>query len=192
MKKSHKAVVLISILIFSLMTSACAKQYLSGTTPNTVVAASENSTIQSEGDFGAKAALQAKDLSLNQMLVYAIQDEFLAHAEYERMLATFGEQKPFQNIIKSEETHIEMLKPLFEKYKFALPVEPSKNHLIMPPSIATSLKTGVQAEIDNIAMYDLFLKQPLPEDVKNVFITLMNASKNHLDAFQKNLPKNES
>jgi hypothetical protein len=51
------------------------------------------------------------------------------------------------------------------------------------------LKAGVQAEIDNIAMYDSFLQQTLPEDVKLVFVELRDASKNHLASFQRQLKR---
>ena len=37
------------------------------------------------------------------MLTYAIQDEYLAHAEYDYILKNFGDQRPASNIIKAEE-----------------------------------------------------------------------------------------
>jgi len=139
--------------------------------------------------FGASGASQEKQLTLEKMITYAIQDEFLARAEYEHIINKYGDVKPFANIIKAEESHIAMLKPLFGKYNFSVPVDNAKDHLITPTDIKESLKTGVQAEIDNIAMYERFLKEPLNDDVKAVFTELLNASKNHLEAFQKNLNK---
>ena len=62
---------------------------------------------------GAKAALADKDLTLTDMLTYALQDERIARAEYEVILGAFGNARPFSNIIKAEETHIRYLTDLF-------------------------------------------------------------------------------
>jgi hypothetical protein len=47
----------------------------------------------------------------------------------------------------------------------------------------------VQAEIDNIAMYESFLEKELPADVAGLFAELKRASENHLRAFQNNLSR---
>lgn len=163
---------------------------VSKTAPETTSNTAKESSISNSNDaIGAAAAKNDKDLTLSEMLTYSIQDEYLAHAEYEYILKTFGNQRPFSNIIKAEESHISMLKPILQKYNIEIPVDNSKDHLIIPKNINESLEAGVQAEIDNIAMYEQFLKLELPEDVKTLFVELMNASKSHLDAFQKNLNK---
>jgi len=137
--------------------------------------------------FGAKGAQQATDPTLEQMLTYAIQDEYLARAEYEYIIGKFGSVRPFSNIVKAEETHIDLLKPLFEKYGFQLPADTAKDHLIVPKDLKEALETGVQAEIDNIAMYESFLVKTIPDDVRTVFERLKNASENHLRAFRNGL-----
>ena len=38
-------------------------------------------------------------------------------------------------------------------------------------------------------MYEEFLKQDIPQDIKDTFIALRDASKNHLNAFEKNSNK---
>jgi hypothetical protein len=38
-------------------------------------------------------------------------------------------------------------------------------------------------------MYESFLKEKLPEDIKSVFVELRDASKNHLSAFENSLKK---
>ncbi len=135
--------------------------------------------------FGAAGANSDTELTIADMLTYAIEDEYLAHGEYEYIIETFGSQRPFSNIIKAEETHISMLEPLFEQYGVILPADQSGDHLILPADISEALQAGVQAEIDNIAMYDTFLSQDLPEDIRQVFIDLMEASEKHLEAFQR-------
>jgi len=137
--------------------------------------------------FGAKGAQQSKDPTLQQMLTYAIQDEYLAHAEYEYIINKFGPVRPFSNIIKAEENHISMLKPLFEKYGFQVPKNTAKEHILIPKDLKEALETGVQAEIDNIGMYNILLNKQLPEDVRNIFERLKNASGNHLRAFRNGL-----
>lgn len=161
------AVAMFSLLTFTTMTSATGSDYGSG---------------------GA----QAKDsFTLEEMLVYAIQDEYVARAEYEKIMEVYGVQKPFSNIIVSEENHIAMLKPLFANHGIPLPADTSADHVVVPSSLLEAYKTGVQAEINNIAMYDKFLEQVLPTDVRSAFIKLRDASYNHLNAFQNKVNQAE-
>jgi hypothetical protein len=137
-------------------------------------------------DFGAGGASTDTDLTLEDMLTYAIQDEYLAKAEYEAILAEFDVTRPFTNILKAEIQHISALVPLFNTYSFILPADTAKDHVILPDTLQEIYSIGVEAEIANIAMYEKFLAQPnLPEDVKTVFTALMNASENHLAAFER-------
>ncbi|MDN5302939.1 MAG: hypothetical protein PWQ60_2453 [Thermoanaerobacteraceae bacterium] len=159
---------------------------------NKTVDDNKESSVKSEvqvekSDFGAKEAISDNNLNLEKMLRYAIEDEFLARSEYEAIIEKFGQVKPFTNIIKAEEKHISMLKDLYSKYNYKIPEDNSKDHIIIPQNLNDSFKAGVNAEIDNIAMYDKFLKQDIPDDIKKVFVELRDASKNHLSAFQKNV-----
>lgn len=137
--------------------------------------------------FGAEAAKADKQLTLENILNYAIQDEFLARARYLLAIEKFGQQRPFINIINAEENHISYLIPLFTKYNVVLPLDDSGYYVKVPVNIVESLEEGVQGEIENIAMYERFLNQNIPNDVKNVFILLRKASENHLQAFQRAL-----
>lgn len=132
-------------------------------------------------------SLAIKHPTLDQMLYYAIEDEFIAKAEYEKIIEKFGPIKPFTNIILSEERHIQALIPLYTSRGWAVPTDESATHVVVPDSIKQACEIGVQAEINNIAMYDHFLKQNLPFDVKMVFQNLKAASYNHLNAFQNKL-----
>jgi len=135
-------------------------------------------------EFGSGAATEDKTYTLTEMLTYAIQDEYLAHAEYEAIIRTFGAQRPFTNIIKSEETHIARLEPLFTAYGVTKPVNTADSYTVVPATLLEAMETGVTAEIHNIAMYEKFLSQDLPDDVRLVFTALKNASENHLKAFE--------
>ena len=141
----------------------------------------------SAADFGAKAALETSSLTLPEMLTYAIQDEYLARAEYALIITKYGSIRPFSNIIKAEERHISYLIPLFEHYGYDVPEDIADEYVIIPQDIKTSLELGVNAEIENIAMYESFLKKDLPEDVRDIIERLKAASENHLRAFRNAL-----
>lgn len=139
--------------------------------------------------FGAKGAQQSSDPTLEQMLTYAIQDEYLARAEYSFIINEYGPVRPFSNIIRAEEQHIKMLVPLFTTYGFSVPEDNAEQHIVVPKDLKEALETCVQGEIDNIDMYEAFLNTSLPEDVRDVFERLQNASGNHLRAFRNALSR---
>lgn len=138
------------------------------------------------GAVGAENTIDA-ELSLESMLNYAIEDEYLARAEYQKIIATFGSQQPFTNILKAEEKHVTWLEPLFAKYQVNIPEDRGLEQAVVPNDSNETLSIGVAAEIANIDMYTRFLAQELPMDVRDVFERLRKASKNHLTAFQKRL-----
>ena len=140
-------------------------------------------------DFGAQGALARSELSLADMLSYSIQDEYLARAEYELIMDEYGEMRPFSNIIRAEEKHIGEVRDLMNTHGVDVPADTAKEHVVLPADLKKALETGVQAEIDNIAMYDHFLSMDLPDDVRSVFESLKSASENHLRAFRNNLRK---
>ena len=141
-------------------------------------------------DYGASGASTKTNYTLEEMLTYAIQDEYLARAEYDKIMDVFGSQRPFSNIIKAENTHVDLLEPLFGAYKIDIPQDTADKLTVVPATLTEAFETGVQAEIDNIAMYNKFLSQELPDDVREVFTELRNASENHLKAFENGLSRN--
>jgi rubrerythrin len=141
--------------------------------------------------WGSVSALDTENLTLEAMLIYAIQDEYSAYAEYDYILNNFEVTKPFSNIINAEASHIQSLLPLFETHEIEVPYNDAENHLIPVTDLADTFRTGVIAEILNIDMYNLFLEQDLPDDVRDVFVALRDASVKHLAAFEQNLAKYE-
>ena len=139
--------------------------------------------------YGAKGALADKNLTINDMLMYAAQDEYLAHGEYLAIVDKFGSQKPYTNIISAEETHLAYLKEVYLAYGLDFPADESASHIVGPANLLEAAETGVQAEIDNIAMYELFLTYDLPENVFEVFSALKSGSDSHLLSFQKQVDK---
>jgi len=141
--------------------------------------------MAAETPYGSASALADESLTLNEMLTYAIQDEYAAKAEYLEILNTYGQVKPFSSIIKAETKHISSLIPLFETNGIAIPINDADSHVVLPGSLNESYVVGVEAEIKNIAMYDSFLEEDLPSDVRTVFESLKAASESHLAAFQR-------
>ncbi len=137
-------------------------------------------------DFGAAGASNDTTYTLEEMLEYAIEDEYLAYAEYELIIEELNASRPFTNIIKAEKAHIEIVETLFKAYDLPLPEIDASSYIILPDSINDALEEGVKAEIANIAMYEAFLKEDLPEDIKLAFENLKRASEFHLAAFEGN------
>jgi len=126
------------------------------------------------------------EYSVEEMLLYAIQSEYLAQAEYDAIITNLGAVKPFTNIVLAEGTHIEMLETLFAAYGLTLPENTAASQVVIPESISQAISTGIESEQAVIAIYEQFLSQTnLPDDVRSTFEYLLQASVNHLTAFQK-------
>jgi len=101
---------------------------------------------------------------------------------------------PNSNIKDAEEQHIAWLKDIYASLGIPVPADQAALYIHIPATLKEAAETGVQAEIDNIAMYERFLTQPILKDprykaVADIFVRLRDASKNHLEAFQRQLAK---
>lgn len=125
--------------------------------------------------------------SLAEALIEALQDEYKACATYRAILERFGPVRPFINILSAEERHIRALLPLFERYGIPVPDDHWPSQVVVPDTLAQACADGVQAEIENGAMYDRLLAMTVDyPDVQRVFRNLQRASQeNHLAAFQR-------
>ena len=138
-------------------------------------------------DYGAAGAEAKTEFSIEEMLDYGLEDEYLAKAEYELIIDHFDVNRPFTNILRAEENHIVALERLYESYDLELPTVDPEEHTLLPTSVEAAFVTGVTAEIKNIEMYESFLEQDLPDDIRFTFEALKNASENHLEAFERNV-----
>ena len=86
-------------------------------------------------DFGAAAVNEGETYTIEQMLTYAIQDEYLAQAEYKEIIAAFGVDRPFSNIMKAEAIHVERLTPLFAAYNTPIPEDTGSEHVVLPATL---------------------------------------------------------
>jgi hypothetical protein len=124
---------------------------------------------------------------LGSALAEAINDEYKARAMYQLVISTFGEIRPFVNIVEAESRHIQALLPLFDKYDIPVPEDDWESRIAAPASVLEACQAGVQAEIDNAEMYERLLHSTRQyPDVQVVLRQLQRASReNHLPAFQR-------
>ncbi|MBN2795229.1 MAG: DUF2202 domain-containing protein [Clostridia bacterium] len=133
--------------------------------------------------IGSQNIVENETYTLEEMLQYAYEDEIMAEYEYQSLIDELGVSRPFTNIIKAEQRHIELVLDLYEAYDLDVPEFDPSTHVVLPESFTEAMAIGVEAEIANIAMYEAFLSQELPEDVKATFIALQSGSESHLKAF---------
>ena len=133
-------------------------------------------------------SLPKEDISESEIeaLGLAINDEYKARATYKKVIEKFGEVKPFSNIINSEENHINELKNLYNKYDLEIPADEWYDKVPEFDSVAEACQAGVDAEIENAALYDELFSKIDNQDITAVFTSLRDASNNnHLPAFQR-------
>lgn len=120
----------------------------------------------------------------------ALDDEYRAAAFYEGVIAKFGDVRPFINIVEAERRHARRLEQLLTAAGAEVPANPYSSGEKAPPAVPASLREacqiGVDAEIENAALYDARLL-PLVEgyaDVTAAMLDLRAASQDkHLPAF---------
>ena len=124
-----------------------------------------------------------------EALQMALDDEYKAWSVYEQVIADFGAVRPFTSIQRAEEKHIAALVTLFDRYGLDVPVNPWPGTLASYETLGEACEAGVQAEIDNAALYaDLFDMVDNP-DIIRVFTALQRASQTkHLPAFERCAP----
>ena len=139
--------------------------------------------------LGSLVAIADSQLTWIDMMHYAVDDEYLAQAEYRLILDTYGSIKPYSNIVLSEGNHLSLLGQLFDLYQFPFPADPSAGHVVLPNSLLEAAQIGVAAEINNIEMYRYFMTLPIEANMATVFQLLMDASMNHLAAFERQVDR---
>lgn len=122
-----------------------------------------------------------------EALKVSILDEYRAQVVYQKILNDFGlDTKPFVNIKKAEVKHADAIANLMVKYNVDVPQNPfDLADVPLFESVKDACAQGVQAEIENIEIYDQFLSLELPDDVRMVLESNRAASlNNHLPAFE--------
>ena len=147
------------------------------------------------------SAMPYQELSRDEIgaILYMREEEKLARDVY---LVLYNETglPVFQNIARSEQTHMDMVLSLIEKYNLSDPVDGMTvgefNSTEMQELYEELVSKGSESElealkvgalIEEIDIKDLeeWLKRTDNEDVKAVFESLMAGSENHLRAFTR-------
>jgi len=129
-------------------------------------------------------------------LVFMYQEEKVARDVYNAMYVKWG-SKVFANIAKSEQSHMDAVKAILEKYSLVVPSDTAGtfeltelqtlyNTLIGMGNVSSNeaMKVGVLVEETDIA--DLIERMvDAPDDIEIVYQNLLNGSYNHLNAFSK-------
>lgn len=125
-------------------------------------------------------------VAVKSALLAALDDEYRAEATYRAVLDVHGDVRPFSNIIQAEQRHQEMVKAELDARGLAYPANPYLGRIAAPATLLEACEAGVQAEIDNITLYDRLL--PTIEDpaAKALMERLQWASRaNHQPAFER-------
>ena len=120
------------------------------------------------------------------MVLDALNDEYKARAFYRLVIKAFGPVRPLINIVEAEDTHARTLESLSARYGIPLPLDEWQTKLQPPSSVLEAYRVGVEGEIENIAMYDRFLRETDLPDVRALFQRLQARSREaHLPAFER-------
>jgi len=116
-----------------------------------------------------------------------LEDERRAEALYAAVMRKYGEVRPFSNIIEAERRHQGALESLFEAHGLKVPANPWQGKNIpVPDTFRGACEAGVEAEIENVALYDRLMRTVKETDLLEVFEKLRWASQErHLPAFQR-------
>jgi hypothetical protein len=121
-----------------------------------------------------------------EALAMALDDEYKAWSVYDQVITDLGALRPFTQIVKAEQAHIAALKTLFERYELEVPANTYPGTVPSFDTRAAACAAGVQAEIDNAALYDQLFTMVDNPDIVQVFTSLQQASlTRHLPAFER-------
>jgi hypothetical protein len=124
--------------------------------------------------------------SETEALHMALEDEYKAWSVYDQVIADFGQVRPFTNIRRAEENHIAALVALFQRYGLDVPISDWPGQVPTFDTLGQACEAGVQAEIDNAALYEQLFSMVDNPDIIQVFTALQQASQTkHLPAFDQ-------
>jgi hypothetical protein len=144
----------------------------------------------SENDTQVLPAVEADASGLSETeveaLLMALDDEYKAWSVYEQVISDLGSVRPFTNIQRAEENHIAALVNLMERYELEAPENQWIGNVPSYATLGDACEAGVEAEIDNAALYDQLFSMVHSEEIERVFTALQQASEDkHLPAFER-------
>ena len=207
MKTPKRVLILFS---FAIVISQAAMAILPGKMLNEPCAPDTSKSLQSKGNCSnvALSNIPASPLSESerQGLIFMREEEKLAHDVYVA-LGEVWDIPIFNNISRSESTHMEAVLGLLDKYKIADPVRDMKPGEFANPdftklyqilvnqgnnSLIEALKAGALIEETDIADLQERIKLSDNEDLKLVYNNLLQASHRHIRAYSRNLASRDA
>jgi len=96
----------------------------------------------------------------------ALADEWMAEARYDAFAAKFG--APFPRLERAEERHADLLVQLLGSHAHAAPAKPVVE--VAPvATVSEACAAALEAEKQNVALYDRLLAANPPEDAKCIY-----------------------
>jgi len=130
------------------------------------------------------------NINLEAVLLEALDDERKAEATYGAVIEKSGKVRPFINIIEAERRHSAAIERQMTRLGFAIPANQWHGRAGAPATLAEACSMAIEAEIDNIALYDRLLPGIADDTVRQVLQNLQDASRdNHLPAFRRCLER---
>lgn len=188
-----------SILFLIFIINACNKEDTPET--DTVDYAVINVTnLQTQVDTLPKELISTEE---STSLIFSREEEKLARDVYAVMIEKWG-TKIFSNISNSEQTHMDAILMLLNKYQIADPVGTNAvgvfnnsdlqtlyNELVADGKVSILKAYTVGATIEDLDIYDLnnALKNIDNKDIRLVYSMLIKGSRNHLRSFYSNILK---
>jgi hypothetical protein len=121
-----------------------------------------------------------------QAMSDALDDEYKSYASYAQVIADFGPERPFVNIVEAEARHFSALLALFAGYGITPPKDRWRGHAPRFASLHAACVAAVQGETLNVAIYDRVLNSTTRPDILRVYSALREASLDrHLPAFRR-------
>lgn len=129
---------------------------------------------------------QSQDLN-PKALQAALEDERHTEAFYQAVMDRHGAVRPFVHVIEAERRHQSALLAHFERLGIPVPANPWVSQKIAVPStLDECYRKAAQAEVENVALYDHWLKVIQDPSLRETFERLRWASQErHLPAFRR-------
>lgn len=137
-------------------------------------------------------------------LKYMREEEKMARDVYKKLLEKY-DIRPFRNISKAEQTHMDFVKDLLVKYSIDDPVTNDQTGEFTSKtlkemydklvdqgnlSLIDALKAGALIEETDINDLNKYTEKTSTSDIKQTYYYLKSGSENHLRAFVRNLKSN--
>lgn len=135
--------------------------------------------VAGEG-YGAGQVANGEVYSVEQMLTYALEDEYKTRALYQELQELSGAVRPFYRKESGINFHIDTLTSLCDAYGVTVPGDRAGEYTVLPETVQESVEAVYKAARESLLMYETFLTGTLPADVRSAFVYLRNAASRHV------------